>query len=108
MLTPNLKFVLAKRTSRRDLFFLMVSDKEWGREVVIFSECKRRVVIVVNTSSNINMKLAFASALMVGTAAAFSTPSFGARSSALKSTVKAETYTFEKSEEIFAEAKTVS
>ena len=54
------------------------------------------------------MKFALASALIIGSAAAFSTPSFGSRTSALKSAVEAETFTFEKSEEIFAEAKTVS
>merc|ERR1719276_635500 len=51
------------------------------------------------------MKLAFATALMASTAATFS-PSFSASSTALKmSAVEAETYTFEKSEKIFAEAK---
>ena len=54
------------------------------------------------------MKLAFATALMASTAAAFS-PSFSTSSSALKmSAVETEVYTFEKSEEIFAEAKNVS
>jgi len=51
------------------------------------------------------MKLAFATALMASTAAAFS-PSFSASSTALKmSAVETDVYTFEKSEEIFAEAK---
>jgi hypothetical protein len=56
------------------------------------------------------MKFSLATALlMAGSAAAFTTtPSF-ARSSALKmSTVTETTYTFAKSEEIFAEAQTVS
>jgi len=51
------------------------------------------------------MKLAFATALMASTAAAFS-PSFSSSSTALKmSAVDTDLYTFEKSEEIFAEAK---
>merc|ERR1719276_817792 len=51
------------------------------------------------------MKLAFATALMASTAAAFS-PSFSSSSTALKmSAVETDLYTFEKSEEIFAEAK---
>ena len=55
------------------------------------------------------MKLAFAIALMAGSAAAFS-PSFStSTSTALKmSAVQTELYTFERSEEIFAEAKNVS
>ena len=54
------------------------------------------------------MKFVLASA-MIGAAAAFSNPSFMARPSALKmSAVEAETYTFTKSEEIFAEAQEVS
>ena len=56
------------------------------------------------------MKFAIASALLIGTATAFSSPSFVARKSALSMSTAAETeiYTFEKSKEIFAEAKTVS
>jgi len=51
------------------------------------------------------MKLAFATALMASSAAAF-TPSFSAPNTALKmSAVETEVYTFDKSEEIFAEAK---
>jgi len=51
------------------------------------------------------MKLAFATALMASTAAAFS-PSFSSSGTALKmSAVDTDLYTFEKSEEIFAEAK---
>jgi hypothetical protein len=55
------------------------------------------------------MKLALASAFLVGSAAAFA-PTFATRpSSALKmSTVETPTYTFAKSEEIFAEAQQVS
>ncbi len=54
------------------------------------------------------MKFALATALMAGSAAAFS-PSFSTFNTALKmSAVESEVYTFEKSEEIFAEAKTVS
>lgn len=55
------------------------------------------------------MKLAFASALLVGSATAF-TPAFGTRpNSAMKmSAVDTEKYTFAKSEEIFAEAQEVS
>ena len=56
------------------------------------------------------MKLAFAAALLVGSATAFA-PTFAIRSSsALKmSTVeKTPTYTFAKSEEIFSEAQNVS
>ena len=54
------------------------------------------------------MKLAFATALMASSAAAF-TPSFSAPNTALKmSAVETEVYTFDKSEEIFAEAKNVS
>ena len=54
------------------------------------------------------MKLAFATALMASSAAAFS-PSFSAPNTALKmSAVETEVYTFDKSEEIFAEAKNVS
>jgi glutamate-1-semialdehyde 2,1-aminomutase len=53
------------------------------------------------------MKLALATALLVGSATAFA-PTFGARgSSTLKSAV-ADTYTFTKSEEIFKEAQDVS
>ena len=53
------------------------------------------------------MKLALATALLVGSATAFA-PTLGARSSlALKSAV-ADTYTFTKSEEIFKEAQDVS
>lgn len=53
------------------------------------------------------MKFAFATAFLVGSAAAFA-PSFGTRSaSSLKSTAT-ETYSYAKSEEIFNEAKTVS
>merc|ERR1719276_135978 len=53
------------------------------------------------------MKLAFATALMASTAAAFS-PSFSSSSTALKmSAVETDLYTFEKSEEIFSEAKTL-
>jgi len=54
------------------------------------------------------MKLALATAVLVGSATAFS-PTFGARSSsALKmSAVAPEIYTFTKSEEIFKEAQDV-
>jgi len=52
------------------------------------------------------MKFAFATAFLVGSAAAFA-PSFGTRSaSSLKSTAT-ETYSYAKSEEIFNEAKTL-
>jgi len=51
------------------------------------------------------MKFALASALMLGSAAAFSPAAFSKPSTALKSAVETELYTFEKSEEIFAEAK---
>ena len=55
------------------------------------------------------MKIALASAMLIGSAVAFSGPSFGRPASALKSTeAKTEIYTFEKSEEIFAEAQEVS
>jgi hypothetical protein len=62
------------------------------------------------------MKLAAASALILaicaGNTCAFSTApssaSNGLSSSALRSTAATKTYTFTKSEEIFAEAKTVS
>ncbi len=54
------------------------------------------------------MKLAFATALMASSAAAF-TPSFSApKTSLMMSAVETELYTFEKSEEIFAEAQNVS
>jgi len=55
------------------------------------------------------MKFAIASALLIGTATAFSSPSFVARKSTLSMSTAAETeiYTFEKSKEIFAEAKTL-
>lgn len=52
------------------------------------------------------MKLALAS-LLIGSAAAFTASSSAGYNTALKSTVT-ETYTFTKSEEIFAEAQTVS
>jgi len=52
------------------------------------------------------MKLVFASAMLVGTAAAFSSPSFMAKTSALKmSAVETPLYTYEKSKEIFTEAQ---
>jgi hypothetical protein len=54
------------------------------------------------------MKFSLALAMMVGSAAAFNTPSFGTRTTALKSAVANELFTFEKSDEIFTEAKTVS
>jgi hypothetical protein len=54
------------------------------------------------------MKLAFALTMMASSAAAFSSPSFVARNTALNSAVAEDLYTFTKSEEIFAEAKTVS
>ena len=56
------------------------------------------------------MKFAFATALMASSAAAFSPSSFSASSTALQMSAveKTELYTFEKSEEIFAEAKNVS
>ena len=55
------------------------------------------------------MKLAFATALMASTAAAFSPASVPSASTALKmSAVETELYTFEKSEEIFTAAKEVS
>lgn len=55
------------------------------------------------------MNLALASTFLVGSVAAFA-PTFATRPwSALKmSTVETPTYTFAKSEEIFAEAQTVS
>jgi len=58
------------------------------------------------------MKLAVATAFLAGTAAAFTAPAFSRPSSfsaaALKMTAtETETYTFSKSEEIFAEAQTV-
>jgi len=54
------------------------------------------------------MKFALAS-LLVGSAAAFSNPAFMGKTSSLKmSAVESSTYTFTKSEEIFAEAQTVS
>jgi len=53
------------------------------------------------------MKFSLALSMMVGSAAAFSNPSFGVRSSSLKSAVANDVYTFEKSAEIFAEAKTL-
>lgn len=52
------------------------------------------------------MKFALAS-LLIGSAAAFSASPSAGYSTALRSTVT-ETYTFTKSEEIFAEAKNVS
>lgn len=52
------------------------------------------------------MKLAIASAFLVGSAAAFGTPSYAAKNSALKmSAVETPVYTFAKSEEIFTEAQ---
>lgn len=45
--------------------------------------------------------------MMAGTAAAFSSPSFVARNTALNSAVAEDLYTFQKSEEIFEEAKTL-
>lgn len=56
------------------------------------------------------MKLALATAVLVGSATAFGTnPSFVGRTSALKMSTATETptYTFTKSEEIFEEAQTV-
>jgi len=53
------------------------------------------------------MKFALALSMMAGSAVAFSSPSFGARNTALNSAVATELYTFEKSEEIFSEAKTL-
>lgn len=54
------------------------------------------------------MKFTLAAVALVGSAAAFS-PAFSTRSSGLKMTATgSETYTFTKSEEIFAEAQTVS
>jgi hypothetical protein len=54
------------------------------------------------------MKFALASVL-IATTSAFSTPSFNTKNTALKmSAVETPLYTFEKSEEIFAEAKNVS
>eukprot|EP01083_Nonionella_stella_P052319 138855_1 len=53
------------------------------------------------------MKFSLALATMVGSAAAFNTPSFGTRTTALKSAVANELFTFEKSDEIFTEAKTL-
>jgi len=54
------------------------------------------------------MKLALAS-LLIGSAAAFSSPSFVARTSAMHMSTEAasEVYSFAKSEEIFAEAQEV-
>ena len=46
--------------------------------------------------------------MMVGSAAAFTAPSFVGRNTALNSAVANDLYTFEKSAEIFEEAKTVS
>ena len=54
------------------------------------------------------MKFGLALSLMAGSAAAFNSPSFVARNTALNSAVSEEVYTFAKSEEIFEEAKTVS
>ena len=54
------------------------------------------------------MKFGLALSLMAGSAAAFTSPSFVARNTALNSAVSEELYTFAKSEEIFEEAKTVS
>jgi len=54
------------------------------------------------------MNLAISFALMAGSVAAFSTPSFGKIGSSLKmSASPSPTYTYAKSEEIFAEAKTL-
>jgi hypothetical protein len=54
------------------------------------------------------MKLTVAAAFLACSAAAFS-PVFGTRSAnGLKMSTTSETYTFTKSEEIFAEAQTVS
>jgi glutamate-1-semialdehyde 2,1-aminomutase len=54
------------------------------------------------------MKLTIALTAFLGSAAAFSSsPSFTSKKSALKSAVADEVYTFAKSEEIFAEAKTL-
>ncbi len=56
------------------------------------------------------MRFAVASALLVSSAAAFSSPSFVKKLSSLSMSAVAETptYTFSKSEELFAEAQTVS
>jgi len=55
------------------------------------------------------MKFALASAMLIGTTVAFSGPTFVNRNVALKmSAVETETFSFTKSEEMFAEAKTVS
>jgi hypothetical protein len=55
------------------------------------------------------MKFAIAAAVLAGSAAAFSTPAFATKSSTLKmSAVETPTYTFTKSEQIFAEAQEVS
>ncbi len=54
------------------------------------------------------MKFGLALSLLTGSAAAFSSPTFMARNTALNSAVSEEVYTFAKSEEIFEEAKTVS
>lgn len=54
------------------------------------------------------MKFALASALLIGTTAAFSNPTFLSRDASLKmSAVDTETYSFAKSEEAFAEAQTL-
>lgn len=54
------------------------------------------------------MKFALALSMLAGSAVAFSNPTFVNRNTALNSAVASDVYTFEKSEEIFAEAKTVS
>ena len=54
------------------------------------------------------MKFTLALSMMVGSAAAFTAPSFVGRNTALNSAVASDVFTFEKSEEIFEEAKTVS
>merc|ERR550539_1292785 len=55
------------------------------------------------------MKFTLTLALMTGSVAAFHAPTFGARSSSLRSAIADDTevYTFPKSEEIFEEAKTL-
>jgi len=56
------------------------------------------------------MKLTFATALLIGSTAAFTSPALVRRNTvlAMSSAVETPVYTFAKSEEIFAEAKTVS
>lgn len=54
------------------------------------------------------MKFGLALSLMAGSAAAFTSPSFVNRATSLKSAVAQDLFTFEKSEEIFTEAKDVS